>query len=234
MKQSGRNWNSLLHKYLLENNFVQSNVDHCLYIKRNGGKIVVVLVWVDDLIIAASSDTLVRETKEMLKDRFHMKDLGRLTYFLGIHFEQGVGFVKMNQWTYLTKLLVGFEMSECKPRSTPSEQKLEWGGEDFVDSRKYRELVGSLIYAMTCTRPHICWIVTTLSQYLSNPVQAHWIAAKHVLRYLKGTLGYELCYRECSENLKLIGYRPRGGSRLMQLMQMHHSEIFEFRILKQF
>ena len=206
LKQSGRNWNSLLHKYLLENNFVQSDVDHCLYIKRDGGKLVVVLVWVDDLIIAASSDTLVRETKEMLKDRFHMKDLGRLTYFLGIHFEQGVGFVKMNQRTYLTKLLVRFEMSECKPRSTPSEQKLEWDGEDFVDSRKYRELVGSLIYAMTCTRPDICWIVTTLSQYLSKPVQAHWVAAKHVLRYLKGTLGYELCYRKCGENLKLIGY----------------------------
>ena len=166
MKQSGRNWNSLLHKYLLENNFVQSDVDHCLYIKRDGGKIVVVFVWVDDLIIAASSDTLVRETKEMLKDRFHMKDLGRLTYFLGIHFEQGVGFVKMNQWTFLTKLLVRFEMSECKPRSTPSEQKLEWDGEDFVDSRKYRELVASLIYAMTCTRPYICWIVTTLSVFV--------------------------------------------------------------------
>ena len=43
-------------------------------------------------------------------------------------------------------------------------------------------------------------------QYLSNPVQAHWIAAKHALRYLKGTLGYELCDRKCSENLKLIGY----------------------------
>ena len=59
---------------------------------------------------------------------------------------------------------------------------------------------------MTCTRPDICWIVMTLSQYLSNPLQEHWVAAKHVLRYLKGTLDYELCYRKCSEDLKLIGY----------------------------
>ena len=59
---------------------------------------------------------------------------------------------------------------------------------------------------MTCTCPDICWIVTKLSRYLLKPVQAHWVAAKHLLRYLKGTLGYELCYRKCSENLKLTGY----------------------------
>ena len=108
------------------------------------------------------------DTKVMLKDKFHMKDMGRLSYFLDIHFNQNDGYVKMNQRMYLTKLLVRFEMSDCKPLSTPSEQSVEWNGEDFVDPRKYRELVGSLIYAMTYTRPDTCWIVTTLSQYLSN------------------------------------------------------------------
>ena len=124
LKQSGRNWNSLLHNHLLENSFVTSDVDHCLYVKNVDGKLVM-LVWVDDLIIAASNDTLMCDTKEMLKDRFRMKDLGRLSYFLGIHFEQGAGYVKMNQNTYLRKLLVKFEMSDCKPCSTPSEQKSE-------------------------------------------------------------------------------------------------------------
>ena len=105
----------------------------------------------------------MEDTKVMLKDKFHMKDMGKLSYFLGIHFNQNDGYVKMNQKMYLTKLLVRFEMSDCKPRSTPSEQRVEWNGEDFVDPRKYRELVGSLIYAMTCMRPDICWIVMTLS-----------------------------------------------------------------------
>ena len=97
----------------------------------------------------------MRDMKEMLKDRFYMKDLERLSYFLGIHFEQGAGYVKMNQNTYLRNLLVKFEMSDCKLRSTPLEQKLEWNSEDFADPKKYCELVGSLIYAMTCTRPDI-------------------------------------------------------------------------------
>ena len=71
---------------------------------------------------------------------------------------------------------------------------------------KYRELVGSLIYAMTFTRPDICWIVMVSPQYLSKPLQEQWVVAKHVFHYLKGTLDYELCYRKCSKDLRLTGY----------------------------
>ena len=61
------------------------------------------LVWVDDIIIAAINMLLMSEAKGMLKERFHMKDLGSLSYFLGIHFDQGDGFVKMNhQKGYIT------------------------------------------------------------------------------------------------------------------------------------
>jgi len=137
-----------------------------------------------------------------------MKDLGRLSHFLGIDFEQGDGFVNMNQKGYLCKVLERFDMFECKPRSTPSEQKLESNGRDPVDPKQYRDAVGSLIYAMTCTRHvlDIYWIVTKLSQYVSRPMKQHWIAVKHVLRYLKGTLDYALCYHKCADGLNLIGY----------------------------
>ncbi|XP_068674749.1 uncharacterized protein [Montipora foliosa] len=59
---------------------------------------------------------------------------------------------------------------------------------------------------MTCTRPDICWVVTKLSQFLVAPMKGHWIALKPVLRYLKGTLDFELCYRKCDDGLTLIGY----------------------------
>ena len=59
---------------------------------------------------------------------------------------------------------------------------------------------------MTCTGPDICWVVRRLSQFLSSPLQEHWTAVKHVLRYLKGTLHYELCYRKCDDGLTLVGY----------------------------
>ena len=59
---------------------------------------------------------------------------------------------------------------------------------------------------MMATRPDICWAVTKLSQNLSNPLETHWVAAKHVLRYLKGTAHYNLCYTKHRDGLKLVGY----------------------------
>jgi hypothetical protein len=205
LKQSGRMWNKMLDDFLTENGFVRNTVDHCIYVKEYNGEVCVVLVWVDDMLIASSSEKLLSEVKQKLGDRFKMKDLGKLSYFLGIDFEQGEGFVKMNQKKYICKILERFEMSNCKPKYTVSEAKLEFSSAEASDPR-YRELVGSLIYAMTCTRPDICWVVTKLSQYLAKPCKDHWIAAKHVLRYLKGTLDYELCFERCGDGLALIGY----------------------------
>ena len=119
LKQSGRNWNGMLHSYLCENSFVQSDVDNCVYVKHMDDKMIVIVIWVDDLIIGASNDLLLRETKKMLKNRFKMKDLGKLSHFLGIDFEQGDGYVKVSQKEYLSKVLDRFGMSDCKPRYTP-------------------------------------------------------------------------------------------------------------------
>ncbi|XP_033095926.1 secreted RxLR effector protein 161-like [Anneissia japonica] len=74
--------------------------------------------------------------------------------------------------------------------------------EDTVDPTKYREIIGSLIYA----RPDISWVVSKLSQHLSNPKVGDLVTAKHVLRYLKGTLNYELCFRKSDKGLNLIAF----------------------------
>ena len=76
LKESGRNWNHVLNCFLLENDFVQSPVDNCVKIKQDDSGLVAMLV--DDIIIATSDMMLMSEAKRMLKERFHMKDLGRL------------------------------------------------------------------------------------------------------------------------------------------------------------
>ena len=83
LKQSGRNWN-LLQKCLLENNFVQSTINQCVYMKEVGSRMVFMLIWVDVIIIAASESEIMIETKQVLQQRCKMKDLGKLSYFLGI------------------------------------------------------------------------------------------------------------------------------------------------------
>ena len=81
LNKSGRNWNHVLNSFLLEDGFVQSPVDNCVYIKHVGSGFLAMLVWVEDIIIAASNMLLMSEAKRMLNERFHMKDLGVISYF---------------------------------------------------------------------------------------------------------------------------------------------------------
>ena len=100
-------------------------------------------------------------------------------------------------------------MLSCKPMATPmvmNLKKLSVSSSDSneIDSTLYRQLIGSLMYLVN-TRPDICYAVSALSQFMSQPRQTHWIAAKHVLRYLRGTVGHGLRYTS-SIDMRLQGY----------------------------
>ena len=209
LKQSGRNWNRILHDCLTENNFTQNLADHCVYAKETEEGKVIIIIWVDDLIIAASNEKILKEVKGMLSAKFKMKDLGRLKHFLGIDFNQSDGCVKMSQEKYVNKILERFDMQNCRPRETPCDQKLDYteNAVKMDDVRMYREAVGSLIYLTTCTRPDLSFVISKLSQYFAEPTEEQWITVKHVLRYLRGTTERELCFRRNdSEKLGLLAY----------------------------
>ena len=76
----------------------------------------------------------------------------------------------------------------------------------MADVKKQREVVGSLIYLATCTRPDLCFVVSRLSQHFANPTDEHGVTVKHVLRYLRSTIDKQLCFRKSSEGLGLQKY----------------------------
>jgi transposase InsO family protein len=214
LKQSGRNWNSLLTDFLKESGFKQSQVDACLFIKQADAVSSFIAVWVDDIIVAANHITIMEETKNVLKTRFKMKDMGPISWFLGIEFKQYKDCIEMSQSHYLNEVLSRFGMADCKPRSTPCELKLDPSKEsnhddlcpETGDEKRFREIIGSLIYAMTCTRPDLAFVVTRLSQHLANPTDVDWITVKHVLRYIKGSVNQKLLYTKSKDQLKLEGF----------------------------
>ena len=208
LKPSGRNWNKLLHDHLTENYFTQNQADHCVYTRETEHEKVIVIIWVDDLLIAASNEEAMKVTKDMLTARFKMKDLGKLKHFLGIDFEQTGNCVTMSQAKYVEKILDRFNMQDCKARSTPCEQKLNYTDDAALlsDVSMYREAVGSLIYLTVCTRPDLSFIVSKLSQYFNQPTVEHFCTVKHVLRYLRGTSDKKLCYQMSNENLGIQAY----------------------------
>jgi hypothetical protein len=87
-------------------------------------------------------------------------------------------------------------MIDYKSMTTPMMTNLKLlsdSSSDLVDPTMYRQFIGSLMYLVN-TRPNICFVVTTLSQYMVEPGHVHWTVAKHVLRFLHGTVGYGLRY----------------------------------------
>lgn len=162
-----------MHDCFIENGFAQNPADHCVYAKESKEEKVFIITWGDDLIIAANNQERLKEVKEILSERFKIKDLGQLKHFLGIDFNQSDGFVKMTQEKYTDKILQRFDMQNCRIRETPCKQKLLYT-EDAVkmkDVKMYREAVGSLIYLTTCTRPDLSFVVSRLSQYFAEPTE---------------------------------------------------------------
>ena len=208
LKQSGRNWNNTLDSFLKEQGFKQSVNDPCFYTKDGN---IFLVHWVDDIIVAAEPCSL-KSVKETLKGRFKMKDLGQLSYFLGIEFLFENNKLLMSQSRYISKVLHRFKMNDCKPRPTPCELNPSHKVDDKddplneADLKRYRQIVGSLIYIMIATRPDLSYAVTKLSQYMSCATQSHMTMAKHVLRYLKGTINDKMTFTKSEEPLEIIGF----------------------------
>ena len=100
-----------------------------------------------------------------------------------------------------------FRMLDCKEIATPMASNLKLMSDtsiETVDAMMYHRMIGSLMYLMN-TRSNICFALNTLSQFLMDPRHLHLIAAKHVLRYLKGTVDYGLKY-DANKNIILHGY----------------------------
>jgi hypothetical protein len=105
--------------------------------------------------------------------------------FLGLKVWQSPEKIFLNQGKYAVEILKRFDMLECTSMNTPVETKLKLlvdTSSELVDATLYREIIGSLMY-LTNTRPTICFVVNTLSQYLVEPRRVHLVAAKHVMRY---------------------------------------------------
>jgi delta 1-pyrroline-5-carboxylate dehydrogenase len=125
-----------------------------------------------------------------------MKDLGSLTYFLGIQATRNIAGLHLRQSKYIINLLDRAQMTECKPYAAPcsaGSKMSKFDGNPLSNPTKYRHIVGALQY-VTLTRPDIAYSVNQLCQHMHAPTSAHLTAAKRVLRYLKGSIDLGLQY----------------------------------------
>lgn len=208
LKQSGRQWHQRLDATLTEIGLKATETENCFYTMTRKDKILAMTVYVDDLIIATNDYKMFQQVKATLAEEFQIKDLGLLSYCLGIEYEQREpGVVALKQRKYIHDMLAKFSMTEGKTAPTPLEPKLKLSVDDEapeVSSTEYRRLIGSLMYVAVGTRPDVAYAVSKLSRFCQNPKTTHWQSAKRVLRYLKGTADHELTFKDDGE--QLTGY----------------------------
>jgi len=197
LRQAPRAWNKRIGNFLHRVGFLKCATEYGVYVKSlNVTEIVLICLYVDDLLVTGSSSICIGQLKEDLKREFKMTDLGALSYFLRLEFAYDRRGIIMHQRKYILEVLKKFNMLYCNPAETPAELSLELIQDEIeasVDETLYRQMIGSLRY-ICHSRLEITYSVGIVSRFLSDPKQSHLVAAKRILRYLKGTLGYGLIF----------------------------------------
>jgi hypothetical protein len=193
LKQASRTWHLELKDLLCGLGFEAVDADPCLFVLKSDGTIVFVLVYVDDMLTAASTREAVECVKRKLLDKFEARDMGEAGLFLGMSLvrDRNRRLLLLHQGRYAREVVARLGMTEARAVSAPMARETKLHHGDLggrVTDRPYAEVVGSLMYLMTCTWPDLAQSVGALSRSVSDSRTENWEAAVKVLRNVVGTL----------------------------------------------
>ena len=126
LKQAANNSYKKLANFLLRLGFARSKIDHCLFARAETEGHTFILVWVDDIIVASRSMTVISHVKKAHKATFHMENRGRIHWFLGLGIRREEGKVTSNQERYIETMLEQFQMDKCKLSRTAADLNLKF------------------------------------------------------------------------------------------------------------
>lgn len=206
LKQAGRAWNIKIDSFLKELNLKSCKNKPCIYYDISEEYTIIMIVYVDDILIAHNCEIRANEIKMKLSSEFEIKDLGFAKNCIGVEIERLNDQIKILQKKHIRKVVEKFKMIDANMIDTPADPnvlyELKKSNEKVV--LPFRELIGNLTYIAVCTRPDIMHTITFLSQFNSCYSTEHWNAAKRVIRYLMKTIDYGLVYYKC--DFTLNGY----------------------------
>jgi len=228
LKQSPREWYYRLVEYLGPFGFVITAWDPCVLVHESGN--LFLAIYVDDITLFGATGELKEQTINVLKTEFKVNDMGELNWLLGIQITFTHNGITLSQTTFIDKILNRFSMQDCKPISTPIDPNHRLMAievdEQSTDTTAYQQIIGSLMYLVTETRPDLAYTITHLSQFNSSPSITHLTAAKRVLRYLQGTNNRHLFY-PWNNQLKMTAYTDASYSNCLDTRGSFSGYIFQ-------
>ncbi|GJR47350.1 retrovirus-related pol polyprotein from transposon TNT 1-94 [Tanacetum coccineum] len=196
LKQAPRAWYDMLSSFLISNDFSKGSVDPTLFIRREGNDLILVQIYVDDIIFAASTPELCDLFAKIMCSKFKMSMMGKISFFLGLQISQSPRGIFINQSKYALESLKKYGYESCDPVDTPmvEKSKLDEDKEGkAVDPSHYRGMIGTLLY-LTASRPDLQFAICMCARYQARPTEKHLNAVKRIFRYLKGTVHRGLWY----------------------------------------
>jgi hypothetical protein len=201
LKQAGLQWYKVAKALFEELGLVASDYDPCVFYSRDSENVAIVAIHVDDCILCTSTLALAITLKDRIARRFKISDLGEARWILGFEIirDRNARTIAISQRAYIDQLLERFNMQDAMPVATPMALKVDYtklkpSDDECADMKAilYAELVGGLNYLSTISRPDNQFATSILARFMADPTRAHWNAARHNLRYLKGTKDHAL------------------------------------------
>lgn len=213
LKQASRAWNECFLNFLRTFGLRPLKTDPCVLTRDTDKSILIIAIYVDDGLAASNDTNLLSEVVQHLKRRFEMTIMPA-ECFVGLIIERDRKNkkLKISQKPYIDNMVKKFELEDCKHVASPIQTSINYcrrGVSIGPGSRDvqvpYREAIGSIMYAMTGTRPDIAYAVSLFSRFSEKPKLPHWIGVKRILRYLKDTSSVGIVY-DGSRDSELVGY----------------------------
>nr|GEW26490.1 retrovirus-related Pol polyprotein from transposon TNT 1-94 [Tanacetum cinerariifolium] len=196
LKQPPRAWYDMLSSFLISQDFSKGLVDPTLFIRRNGNDLLLVQIYVNDIIFAASTPELCDLFSKIMCLKFNMSMMGKISFFLGLQISQSPRGIFINQSKYALESLKNYGLESCDPVDTPivEKSKLDEDKEGkAVDLSHYRGMIGTLLY-LTASRLDLQFAICMYARYQARPTEKHIHAVKRIFRYLRGIVNRVLWY----------------------------------------
>ncbi len=187
LKDAGATWYEHLKKGLFARNFVQSLVDPCLFYKNNP----ILIIYVDNCILMSPDSSLIDDFIKDMKSDYTLEDEGDINAYLGINVTRPTkDTIKLNQPALIQRIVDSLHLKDNQQHLTPADRVLtpDKDGDPRKSDFHYRSLIGQLNYLTASTRPDILYATHQCARFCNEPRNSHDIAAKRIVRYLKGTL----------------------------------------------